>query len=432
MILLYNILMLTFLVLGLPVILPVILVSQKRRMTAPRRMGLGPNIRWTLRPAAPKPIWVHALSVGETLSALPLMKELALRYGRERLVFSVSTQTGFEIARQHLSEHSAGIFFFPYDLIFSVRLRLRQIQPAIIVIVETDIWPNFLHSAGRRRIPVVLMNARLSDRSFRGYGRLKGLFQPALAVFKCIGVQTATDAGRFQTLGVPADRILITGNIKYHQTIPESEAENVRDLKRELRIDPERKILIAGSTHPEEEEQLIIGFMLARDLFPDTLFIIAPRNPSRAGQVQRACRRRGLTTRTLTDIMAGDGGKSPEVLIVDVMGALRQLYSICDIAFVGGSLSEGHGGHNPLEPAAWAKPVLFGPDMRDFQEIAEQLRESGGAEIVKDARHFSETVVRLFHSTDRAVEMGRKARLIFQGSQGALEKSLQIIAEHIR
>ncbi len=432
MLVLYNILMLSVLFFGFPLLLPVIMLSDKRRKTAPFRIGIGPDptIGRNSQPALPKPLWIHALSVGETFSAVPLVKALAVRYGKERLLFSVSTKTGFEIAQQQLLDDTANIFFFPYDIIFSVRRRIKQIRPAAVIIVETDIWPNFLHTAEKMNAPVFLINARLSDRSFQGYKRFMGLFRPALSVFHRIGAQTASDAQRFHRLGVPENKIIVTGNIKFHQVIPASPDQESADLKHLLRIHPERKIVLAGSTHPEEEEQLINGMTVIQNTHPDILFIIAPRNPLRAQGVKRACIRKGLSAQTMTEFMENTDIPNPNVLVIDIMGALRKLYAVCDLAFVGGSLAD-FGGHNPLEPAAYAKPILFGPDMKDFLQVAEQLKSSGGAQTIRDAQSFSSEILRLIRSPETAREMGIKAQSVFSGSQGGLDNSLKIITDLI-
>ncbi len=430
MILLYNMLTLAAAALAFPWLVPLILLSEKRRKTAPFRLGFGPHPfpRKTGRPDQPRPLWVHALSVGETLSALPLVKALGRQYGRERLLFSASTFTGYQIACEQLAGHAATICFFPYDLLPVVHHRLRQIQPAAVVIVETDLWPNFLTTLQRKSIPAVLVNARLSENSLRGYQRLARLFRPALSVFHRIGVQTAADACRFKQLGVPEDKIIVTGNMKFDQALPTDPQAEARGLKKSLGINAGQIVLLAGSTHPAEEPILQAAFSQLRTHHPELVLIMAPRDPGRALGTKRIFTTAGFSVRTLKELPDHSCGAPWDVLVVDSMGRLRNLYAVCDIAFIGGSLGC-WGGHNPLEPAAYGKPILFGPDMRDFQWIADELKAAGAARTVCDGPGLSATVLNLINSPQAIREMGQKALAVFTQNQGALENSLKIIAE---
>ena len=272
----------------------------------------------------------------------------------------------------------------PFDY-FSIKRITGEINPAFVIIVESDIWPNFLYNMRKRHIPVFLVNARLSNRSLKGYKLIPGIMKPLFSSFKKICAQTDEDAGRFRQLGIPDNNIIVTGNIKFDQDVIQFSKTEVLDLKKNLGLEPSRKIIVAGSTHEEEEAILIDAFSMIKKEFPDSFFVIVPRDPMRAGIVLNITKSRGHSASKLKDLENEGPENDIDVLIIDKIGILGVFYAVADIAFVGGSLKN-FGGHNPLEPASYAKPILFGPFMSDFVHISNMLLDSEGAIKVNDAK----------------------------------------------
>lgn len=419
MLLLYDILLMTGGLLALPVLLPLILTTEKRRRTVPGRLGLGSDL------PAPGPgekrIWVHALSVGEVLASAPLVAALRRRHPREAIVFTASTFTGLEIARERIAPHVDGVGLFPFDLILPVRRVADRVAPKMVVMVETDLWPNFLYEMDRRGVPVMLVNGRLSDRSFGGYKRFSSIFKPLFSRFARVCAQSAEDARRFRKMGTPPGRVAVTGNLKFDQPRPDASPAALDELQRSMGISPHRRVWVAGSTHPGEEAILAEALRMLRRDCPDLFCIAAPRDPNRAGETASVFREKGFSFRLLS---AGPGGA--DGVVIDAMGLLARLYGLADAAFVGGSLIP-FGGHNPLEPAALSRPVIFGPHMHAFREISERLLAAGGAVRAADAPSLAKAVGRLLADPARAARIGEKGRAVFEAHRGAVDRTLSVI-----
>ncbi len=425
----YNTILLIAAILLGPLWIPLVCLRKKYRATLAGRLamdalpaggtGLG-------RAPEPRRIWVHALSVGEVMSAEPLVVALAQKYGAENLVFTASTHTGFQTASGVMSAHVLAVRYFPYDLIFSVNRAIDVIRPRQVIIVETDIWPNVLMQLRRKQIPVVLVNARLSDRSWRGYMRLKALMARLLAVFSRICVQTDTDRGRFLAVGAPADRLTTVGNIKFDQPAVRLSADERSRLLVRLNLTPGAPIWVAGSTHQGEEEILAYAYgrLQASGMAP--ALVVAPRDPGRAADVCRRFRRSGIDAVLLDQAPGRCSG--PPVVIIDRIGMLRHLYAIADVTFVGGSLVDA-GGHNPLEPASVAKPILAGPHTGDFRWVYRTLENTGGLLRVENADGLADSLIALLHDPDRRVHMGRCAHAVFCEHRGAVKRTLTAIGD---
>lgn len=434
MIVFYNIAILLALTLGFPLIIPMILVSGKRRKTVLQRLGLTrlPTelIRRRCKNSGKKLVWVHALSVGEVISAVPLVKGLKEYCDIGNIVFSASTKTGFDIANRYLKDAVHAIFYFPYDLIFSVKFIARRINPEVVIIVETDIWPNFLFEMRKRRTPVVLVNARLSKKSFMGYKRLLFFTNQIFLNFAHVCTQSVADAERFRVLGVPPDRITTTGNVKFDEANRVFGSEEIESLRQSMHIQNGQKVFLAGSTHPGEESMLLNAYSRIKNHAPDLLLIVAPRNPERADSIYRIYNSAGFSVVRMGALNKIPPGKTMDVIIIDTIGLLKTLYAVADIAFVGGSLVN-CGGHNPLEPAAFSKPIIFGDDMSDFADISNMLLDAGGAVRVKDAEDLYTAMVSLVEDDDKAMEMGANALNIFNANKGAVEKTIKVIKDHL-
>ncbi|WP_372682209.1 3-deoxy-D-manno-octulosonic acid transferase [Desulfosarcina sp.] len=375
-------------------------------------------------PAARGRWWIHALSVGEVLSAEPLVKALAQKNGARSLIFTASTQTGFEMAIRLIAPHVSAVRHFPYDTLFSVNRALNVIRPCRVVIVETDIWPNFLHRLKKRRIPVYLVNARLSDRSFHGYTRIGWLMAPLLSVFGRICVQTDADRLRFRALGVADDRLMTVGNIKFDQAPARMSTAEKKQLAQKFNLSADAPVWVAGSTHEGEEEILSIAYRKASAAGIHAVLIVAPRDPDRAAAVCQIFSRSGYGAVTLSQMEKQPAPSS--VVVIDRIGMLRRLYALADVAFVGGSLVS-EGGHNPLEPASVAKPILFGPHTDDFRWICQTLEKAGGAMRVHDADQLAEWVVHLIANQADSRRVGRCAYGVFAKHRGAVERTLAAI-----
>jgi 3-deoxy-D-manno-octulosonic-acid transferase len=299
-----------------------------------------------------------------------------------------------------------------------------------MVIVETDLWPNFLFEMSRRAVPVFIVNARLSRRSYAGYRRLSFLTRPVFRKLTGIGVPSAEDGLRWAGLGVASGRIIRTGSIKFDQPIPDVPEAYRRKMRRSLNIAPGRSILVAGSTHEGEEAVLKDAFLRLKETCPGLCLISAPRDPARAAGVQRMFTSAGIAAQTLAGPESGAAADF-DVLVIDRIGLLKTLYALADLAFVGGSLVD-RGGHNPLEPAAVAVPVLFGPYMSDFQEIAALLVETGGARQIADGRQLAETLQALLDDAARRTAMGRAAYETVINNRGAVDRTMALIEDALR
>ncbi len=431
---LYNTLMFFGIVLGFPVIIPAVLLSEKRRKTVLQRIGVAdsPTViqHGKFRDQGINRVWIHALSVGEVISAVPLVKELNDACDHCDIFFSVSTKTGFEIANTLVKENVKEIFFSPYDLLISVKHIIGKIDPALVVVVETDIWPNFLIEMKKRNIPVILVNARLSQKSFCGYKNFSFFTKPLFSTFAKVCAQSMIDAERFRYLGIPLNKITITGNVKFDQTYDPITKEEIERLRQWMNIRPRQKIFVAGSTHKGEELILADAFSMIKKSFEDYLLIIAPRNVERTVSVYRIFKAAGFSVVRLKELNERAPGKRFEVIVIDQIGLLGRLYAFAEIAFIGGSLAP-FGGHNPLEPAAFSKPILFGPDMSDFEDISEKLLSSGGAIRVKDVQSLYRAMEMLISDRKKAQEMGENAYKVYNANKGAAQRTLKVAAEYL-
>ena len=427
MILIYNFLIFAAVGVLWPIWIPLVLFQEKRRRTFFKRLFMQAivedhdNLESADRSG---PIWIHALSVGEVLSAEPLVAALARKYGVAKLIFSASTQTGFEVATRVIGPHVRALRHFPYDTIFSVNRALAVIKPRRVVIVETDIWPNFLTRLKRRGIPVHLVNARLSDRSWRGYKRIGFLMTPLLSMFSHICVQTDADRRRFRELGVSGGKLKSVGNIKFDQAPVSLSTADLTQFTKKLNLASETPIWVAGSTHDGEEAILADAYGKLREAGVDAVLIVAPRDPGRAMDVCQIFNRTGSAAMSLAQIERQS--KPSCVVVIDRIGLLRNLYALADVAFVGGSLVAA-GGHNPLEPASAAKPILFGPHTADFGWICQTLQHAGGAIRVDDAAQLAERVVQLIVNKAMNRRMGRRAYAVFAQNRGAVERTLAVM-----
>ena len=378
MLFLYNLLQIVVLFLGLPLLLLVVLLVPRYRGRTLRRLGFGLAARAGKLPPGRPRIWVHALSVGEVASARALLKGLREQYPGASIIFSAATSSGQRQAEAFPAGEADLVIASPLDLCWCVNRFIRLLDPDLFVLVETDLWPNFLAGLRARRVPALLVNGRISAASLARYRRLPGFFANLFNSFAFLAMQTRTEADNLAALGVASEKLLVLGNLKYDPLV-ESPAGGADRFAGLLPLLAGRTVWLAGSTHPGEEEIVLQTYGELRRQFPELYLVLAPRNPGRAGEVERLAAGMGL--RAVLRSRAGtDGG---DLLLLDTMGELAELYRLSSLAFVGGSLVPERG-HNPLEPAIFGKPVLFGPHMEDFAEIAGELLAVGAAERVED------------------------------------------------
>jgi len=316
--------------------------------------------------------------------------------------------------------------YFPFDLPWAVARVSKKIDPAWVCLVETDLWPGFLHAMDRKQIPVVLVNARLSRRSFHGYRRLGPAGSLFFSRLTHVAVQTRQDLERFSALGVPMSRLTLAGNIKFDYPLKTMTDIDKNAFKNWFQMNDTHTLWVAGSTHPREEAMVWEVFQQVRQLVPDLKLLIAPRDPARCRQVAR-----DLAKKEEEPILLSTTRNRPKdvpVMLLDCLGVLATAYAVCDAAFIGGSLVP-CGGHNPLEPAMFKKPILFGPHMEDFAEVADLLVARSGACQVEDAKALAENLADLLACPEQAEQMGHRAFGVLEENAGAVERTLTILPQ---
>ncbi|POA31169.1 MULTISPECIES: lipid IV(A) 3-deoxy-D-manno-octulosonic acid transferase [unclassified Pseudomonas] len=405
--------------LGLPLVAIRLWLRSRKAPAYAKRIGE----RFSIGLPVMKPggIWVHAVSVGESIAAAPMIRGLLERYPQLSITVTCMTPTGSErIHAMFANEPRIQHCYLPYDLPCAAARFLDRVQPKLAVIMETELWPNHIHQCAKRGIPVALANARLSERSAKGYGRFSKLTQPMLAEMSLFAVQTEAEAERFRQLGARAETVEVTGSIKFDLRIDPLLLQRAAELRQQWQA-VERPVWIAASTHEGEDEVVLAAHRQLLASHPDALLILVPRHPERFNPVFELCQQQGFNTiRRSTGEMVS---ASTSVLLGDTMGELLFLYALADSAFVGGSLVP-NGGHNLLEPAALAKPVLSGPHLFNFLEIAALMRSAQALQEVDDAHGLALAVQRLFELPRDAQRMAEAGLNVMRANQGALQRLL--------
>ena len=369
-------------------------------------------------------IWVHAVSVGESIAAAPMVRALLKAYPELPITVTCMTPTGSERIRALFAdEPRIQHCYLPYDLPWAAARFLDHVRPRLGVIMETELWPNHIHQCAKRGIPVALANARLSARSARGYGRFAKLTRPMLAEMSLIAAQTETEAERFRSLGARPECVQVTGSIKFDLKLDEQLLPRARQLREQWQAS-QRPVWIAASTHEGEDAQVLEAHRRLLQVHADALLILVPRHPERFNAVHALCAEQFATVRRSSAELVTD---ATQVLLGDTMGELLFLYALADIAFVGGSLVP-TGGHNPLEPAALALPVISGPHVFNFLDISAMLKDAGALHSVDDSQALAAAVQRLVELPQDAKRMGEAGRAVMQANQGALQRLLDGLA----
>jgi 3-deoxy-D-manno-octulosonic-acid transferase len=416
------------------------LIQGKYLSNIPERLGwrFPPALRGSSSPGSTeRSIWIHAVSVGEVLAVLPLAERLKKRFPQRRLVVSTTTVTGQKIARERMPFADA-VFYFPLDWRGPVRRALVAARAAAVIIVETEIWPNFLRECRRAQVPVIFVNGRLSERSFRGYGRalsysvgaLAGFLKKVLSDAELFLMQSKEDAARLIALGAPGERVLVTGNLKYDLAEP---IENPLSawLEAELAKSNRRPVIIAGSVLANEEVPVLRAFAGIEREFPRALLILAPRKPEEFDNAAAIVAESGRKLLRRHDLVLNGTGSAVlsepvNVFLVDSLGELAGLYRLADAVFVGGSLVPG-GGHNILEPAAFSKVPIYGPSMENFREMSGNFLAARAAIQVKSSEELGAAWAGLLREPERAARMGTCARELVEQNRGATQRVLERI-----
>jgi 3-deoxy-D-manno-octulosonic-acid transferase len=437
--LVWDVLYRFILVLAVPALLCVALVRPRRRRDLLLRLGTVPR-----RVGAKKCLWVHGVSVGEVLAGRTLVDGFRARHRDWDVVVSTTTRTGHETARRTYPDCT--VISYPLDLTWAVRRAFSRVRPDLVVLLELELWPNFVRIASRLGVPVVIANGRLSDRSRRLQRMFRFILAPSCARIERVCAQTEEYARRFVDVGVPPGRVAVTGSLKY-DSVPAG-AGDAEDLRRLLRIAGDEKLIVAGSTAPGEEELLLDAYARLRTDFPSLRLLLVPRHPERFDEVASlirakgfAClRRSGATgtekTRTGPESSTCLAPSSPQsrlscdvVILGDTMGELVRFYALADVVFVGKSLVPPGGGQNIIEPAALGKPVVFGPHMANFRETRDMLLKRRAAREVAGPGELYPALKDLLREEQAASQMGLRARAAIDAARGATARTLDIIDE---
>jgi 3-deoxy-D-manno-octulosonic-acid transferase len=412
----YSLLLACAALLSLPWWIVQMLRLGKYRSGLAERLGFVPA---RLRDARPGSIWVHAVSVGEVLAVSHLVNEMQRQHPDRQIFVSTTTATGQQLASQRFGENR--VFFMPLDFGFAVRRYLNALNPQLIVIAETEFWPNLLHLAGKRQTSLAIVNARISDRSFPRYKRFKWFFGRVLAEVDLFLAQTAEDAGRLREIGAQTERVRVSGNLKF-DVRPNAQASLVNGLR--AAVGAHSPVIVCGSTAEGEEELLIEAFTIVQQQFPAAIMMLAPRHPERFEKVAALISSQGfaLLRRSMwTPPQPIHGG----VFLLDSVGELAVIYELADIAFVGGSLVP-TGGHNILEPAQYGAAILVGPYTFNFKEIV-SIFENGSAVKIATADTLSSQFLSLLNHPEELQRMGRLATDLFAKHAGATRRTLEAL-----
>lgn len=404
----------------LPFILIRLLVRNRKNPEVTHR--LWERLGFYQQKRLPACLWLHAVSYGEAVAAEPLIKSLRAHYPEVTIVVTTMTATGAQRVQttwqkdQHIKH-----IFVPYDLPFALKRFIKRFNPALIILMETEMWPNLLYVAGKSKLPVIIANARLSAKSLAGYQRIEKFILPFLENINSVAAQSTLDAEHFKALGIANQRVQVTGNLKFDIEIPTTLINLGKSLREKL---PHSYVLVAASTHANEEEQLLEVFSRLCKDFPDLLLVLVPRHPYRFDEVATLCQRRGyaVARRSLNELP----DVNTKIFLGDSMGELYMYYSLADVAFVGGSLIP-VGGHNLLEPAAARVPIVTGPHLFNFTAISNMLAAEGSLYISQDLEELYQNVLQLLNDKDRRERAQDAGYQVFAQNQGATANHLLAI-----
>ena len=393
------------------------------RQSPEYRRRWGERFGFIPRLSGERPIWIHAVSFGETMAIIPLVERLLAEHPQIPVFITSMTPTGSARVLEHFGSR-VGHAYCPYDIPCALGRFHRRIRPRSCVIVETELWPNLIHSCAKRGIPVLVTNARLSARSAAGYQRFRWLTAPMLQEISVIAVQNRDDGERFISLGLAVEKLQVTGSIKFDIQTPQGVEAEVARLR--TAWGPDRPVIIGASTHDNEESQLLEVYRNLKSRYHNLLLILVPRHPERFPTIYDMSVKAGFRTcrRSVSPLPAADC----EVYLGDTMGELMTLYSAADITFVGGSLIE-RGGHNPLEPAVLSKPVLMGPYVYNFHQIVNTMEQELALQVVSGAEELQQALAELLDHPEHARAMGIRGQNCIRANRGALDQQLALVKQ---
>ncbi len=421
--LLYNLTLLAGFVLVAPYYAFKILVAGKYRRSIGQKLGVIPAETTSALEGRPR-IWVHAVSVGEVTAAAPIVAALRGKLPRACILLSTGTETGQAMARE-LVPHATARMYFPIDLPWIVKRVIGKVDPDIVVLTETELWPNFLRVCSKRGIPAVMVNGRISPRSFRRYSRTSFFWEGVLASILEIGVISAVDAERIRAIGAPPQKVRVMGNAKYDSLASRVSGEAWSLKAAQLKVGADTLVLVAGSTHEGEEAVVLKVYRELLREWPGLRLILVPRHPERGAAVRDLAAQEGHAGILMSEIRAGRVPRN-EVVVVDVIGELFALYSLATVVYCGGSLVP-KGGQNILEPAAWGKVVFYGPSMEDFMGEKALLEEAGAGVCVRGERELFEGMQKILSDPAELRRRGAEGQRVVLSSRGAAERYAAMI-----
>ncbi len=406
------------------VYLPVLLARGKWHRGFGQRFGFF-SLELEAALSAGENIWVHAVSVGEVSLLDGIIKGLKAKYPGSRIVLSVTTTTGHELALKRYGT-AVRVIWSPLDLSWVVKIFVRTIRPKAYIVAETELWPNLFSCLAGQGVPIVIVNGRISDEAYPRYRMARWFLRTTVLQASCLCVQSKLDAERFIALGADPRRVSIVGNLKFDIVLPGSVMSGLEE-RRLFGLQGAQQIFVAASTHPGEEQAVCEAFALLKPAFPELRLVIVPRHPRRAGEVEGVvgrCRMQGVLLTALKGALLGKN----DVLIVDAVGHLIDLYRIADIVFIGKSLGlPRRGGQNPIEPAAFGKPVVVGPHMENFRDVMRAFREAGAVVEIARADQLAGAVKDVLSQPQRRAGLGARARAVVDQNRGAAERTLNAI-----
>jgi len=425
----YNILLLLSAIFLLPYYAVKILVAGKYRKSIGPKLGFTPETLYKSMTGEPR-IWIHAVSVGEVTAAAPIVASLRERFPGACIVLSTSTETGQEMAKK-MMVGATSFMYYPLDLPFVVKKALCRVRPDVFVIVETELWPNFLRVCKSMNIRIVVANGRLSPRSFKRYYATRFFWRRILGFIDKVGAISETDATRFTAIGVPSATVSVLGNAKYDGLAARTDPRLIDQISAKIGMKAGERVFVAGSTHEGEEEVVLKVYRRLLKVYNDFRLVIIPRHIERGERVRALARDAGFSdSLTITDIRAGMNPESARIIIVDVIGELFKIYGLATIVYCGGSLVD-RGGQNILEPAAWGKVIFYGPHMDDFLEERAMLEEAGAGITVHDGETLYRGIVMLLQDPETLTEKGEAGKQAVAANMGASERYAAMVEEHI-
>ncbi|MBF0358412.1 MAG: 3-deoxy-D-manno-octulosonic acid transferase [Magnetococcales bacterium] len=419
---LYSILLTILLISALPFLLWKHVSTPKYRGTIKQRFGFSlPELPNNNK----QRIWIHAVSVGETIAAKGIVEKLLVEFPNHEIFLSTVTKTGQQVAKEKLNGLTA-TFYLPIDFQWIVKRVVDHIQPQFFVVMETELWPNLFHALQQKKIPVFTINGRLSPGSFKQYYRFRFFMAKFLQPVELFAMQSSMDAQRMAKIGGASKRIINTGNLKYDQALKTASLHEMEQLAEKI-AKPSAPVWIAASTHPGEEEQVLAVYLRLLEKVPALKLILTPRHPERSDKIAKLIKNTGCGYVSITKIQ---GEWSEPILLVDQVGWLTRLYGYAQVAYVGGSLIP-HGGQNILEPAAWSIPPVFGPHTFNFKDATQQILEADGGVKVEDENSLYNTMLDLLTYEEKRTVMGQNAFKVVKANTGALDRTVAAIVETI-